>query len=289
MKDNIELFFNKFTKVLPGQIVSNNQNSKEFDIYFDYFSKDALEEMHRYSTNESFYEHYEFNAFTSIEETSAYMDKLINRMSGDINDRVSTYWLIRRKSDNYLIGTACLVDLNFGRKSIEWGYGVDPKLWGKGYILQIQEILKDYAFNVLQLNRIHGVTMVNNFKTIESILATGMLNEGISREHYCKDGKFIDGWRYGMTKKDYAKQIRSKLNNQDISSNQIIELINEILENETIDINSSMENINTWDSLNHMLIMVALKEKLGLDLSPSDIADAISVKEIIKIIQNIQN
>ena len=50
-----------------------------------------------------------------------------------------------------------------------------------------------------------------------------------------------------------------------------------------------MENIDTWDSLNHMLIMVALKEKLGLDLSPSDIADAISVKEILKIIQTTKN
>ena len=58
---------------------------------------------------------------------------------------------------------------------------------------------------------------------------------------------------------------------------------------ENIDINSSVENINSWDSMNHMLIMIALKEKLGLDLSPSDIADAISVKEILKIIQSIKN
>ena len=142
MINNIELFFNKFTKVLPGQIDSNKQNPKEFSIYFDHFSKDALEEMHRYSVDQTFYEHYEFDAFTSIDETSKYMDKLINRMSGDMNERVTTYWLIRRKSDNYLIGTAGLIDLNFARQSIEWGYGVDPKLWGKGYILQIQEFLR---------------------------------------------------------------------------------------------------------------------------------------------------
>ena len=41
--------------------------------------------------------------------------------------------------------------------------------------------------------------------------------------------------------------------------------------------------------MNHMLIMIVLKEKLGLNLSPSDIADAISVKEILKIIQSIEN
>ena len=56
------------------------------------------------------------------------------------------------------------------------------------------------------MNRIHGVTMSNNNKTIESILATGMKHEGIAKDHYCKDGIFIDGWRYGMTKKDYINQ-----------------------------------------------------------------------------------
>lgn len=289
MIKNIEEFFNKFTKVLPGELENNNQSLKEYSIYFDHFSKSAVKEMHRYSIDESFYEHYEFDAFTSIDETSAYMEKLINRMSGGINERVTTYWLIRRKSDNYLIGTAGLIDLHFGRQSIEWGYGVDPKLWGKGYILQIQEVLKDYVFNVLELNRIHGVTMVNNIKTIESILAAGMKHEGISRDHYCKNGEFIDGWRYAITKKDYEEQMHSKIDNRDISPNQVIKLVNEILENESIDINSSMENVKTWDSLNHMLIMVALKEKLGLDLSPSDIADAISVKEILRIIQTTQN
>ncbi len=285
----MEEFFNKFTKVLPGEIINSSQNLKEYSIYFDHFTKDAVMEMHRYSIDETFYEHYEFDAFTSVEETGAYMDKLIDRMSGNINERNTTYWLIRRKSDDYLIGTAGLIDLNFGRQSIEWGYGIDPKLWGKGYILQIQEILKDYVFNVLELNRIHGVTMANNYKTIESIQAAGMMHEGISRDHYCKKGEFVDGWRYAMTKKDYDSQTHSKAYNQDISSDQVIRLINEILENESIDINSSMENIKTWDSLNHMLIMVALKEQLALDLSPADIADAISVKDIMKIIKKIQN
>ena len=289
MIKNKEEFFYKFTKILPGQFDNNNQNLKEFSIYFDHFTKDAVEEMHRYSIDQSFYEHYEFDAFTSIDETRAYMDKLLHRMSGDKDERVTTYWLIRRKADNYLIGTAGLIDLNFARQSIEWGYGVDPKLWGKGYILQIQKILKDYVFNVLELNRIHGVTMANNYKTIESIQAAGMSHEGISRDHYCKNGQFIDGWRYAMIRNDYEKQTFSKLNNQDISPDQIVSLINEVLENEIIDINSSMENTDTWDSLNHMLIMVALKEKLGLDLSPSDIADAVSVKEILKIVQTIKN
>ena len=39
-----------------------------------------------------------------------------------------------------------MINLNYSRKSLEWGYGIDPKLWGKGYILMIQECLKKYVF-----------------------------------------------------------------------------------------------------------------------------------------------
>ena len=280
-------FYNNFSRELPGNAFLNKSKcSKDYDVYFDHFSKDALNEMHRYSTDSRFYDHFEFNPFVDISETAAYMDKLLLRMSGSEGSRITTYWLIRRKSDNYLIGTAGLIDLNFSRQSIEWGYGVDPELWGQGYILQIQEILKDFVFNVLGLNRIHGVTMANNKKTIESILATGMSHEGIAKEHYYQNGAFIDGWRYAITSKDYAKQNQSLILNKNISLENIIAVISSVLEEEDITAESSMENNISWDSLNHMLIMIALKEKLGLDLSPSDIADSISVKEIMNIVNS---
>tara|TARA_B110000003_G_scaffold271220_1_gene305020 strand:- start:3960 stop:4829 length:870 start_codon:yes stop_codon:yes gene_type:complete len=285
MIKDAKIFHELFTKALPGSSKSNNHTlSKKYDIYFDNFSITALNEMHRYSIDKRFYDHFEFHPFTKISETKAYMQKLISRMSGDDSSRVTTYWLVRRKSDDYLIGTAGLIDLNFSRQSIEWGYGVDPQLWGLGYILQIQEVLKDYVFNTLELNRIHGVTMINNKKTIESILATGMKHEGIARDHYCKDGIFIDGWRYGMTKNDYRDQSISFSSSKETNIKDVINIISSILLDEDITEESSMENSHSWDSLNHMLIMIALKEKLGIELSPSDIADATSIRDIMNIL-----
>ena len=106
----------------------------------------------------------------------------------------SNYWFVRDIKNKFLIGTACLVNLNFDRKSIEWGYGIDPKLWGHGYIFKIQEALKFYVFEILKLNRLYGTTFINNKRTINSLLATGMLHEGTLKDMYCKEGKFIDGW-----------------------------------------------------------------------------------------------
>jgi len=247
----------------------------------------SLEEMHAYSVKERFCEYYEFAAFEDIKETESYMGKLFERMKGDEDSRVTTYWFVRRKSDDRLIGSACLVDLNFSRQSIEWGYGIDPDLWGQGYILKIQEVLKHYVFNTLQLNRIHGVTMVNNLRTIESIIATGMIHEGVAKEHFRKDGKYIDGWRYGMTRSLYESQkesIKTVLNFSD-TLDSVIELVASVFPEEEITKASAMCNTLSWDSLGHMQLIIALKEVLGVELSPSDIAEATSIEAIISIIE----
>ena len=273
-------FFTRFTTELPD---SNNSSSS---IYFIPLNMDCLEEMHSYSIKDQFYEYFEFAPFKDIKETKSYIQKLLERMKGDENSRVTTYWFVRRKSDDRLIGSAGLIDLNFGRQSIEWGYGVDPDLWGQGYILKIQEAIKDYAFNFLELNRIHGVTMSTNLRTIESITAAGMAHEGIAKEHYCKDGKFIDGWRYGITRSMYESQqstIGKTLNRSDLISS-IVSLVRSVFPEEEITEKSSMLVTASWDSLGHMAVIIALKEEMNIELSPSHIADATSIEAIASII-----
>ena len=284
---NKKEFFEVFSKSLPGQNVKDRDgNIKNFDIYFEHFSLDGIDEMYKYSKDARFYDHFESGPVKTIDGMKKQMESYLSRMAGDADTKVSHYWFIRKISDKSLVGTACLIDLNYSRRYIEWGYGINPQLWGLGYILQIQEILKDFAFNKLRLNRIHGTTMVTNKKTIESIRATGMQNEGIAREHYCKDGKFIDGWKYAMLKSDYEAQSQIKPFNKIIQAESVIDIVSSILSDVEIDINSGMENVSNWDSLNHMLIMVEIKDKLSIDLSPSDIADAVSIKEIMNIINS---
>ena len=64
------------------------------------------------------------------------------------------------------------------------------------------DILKKYVFETLCFNRLHGITMINNERTISSILSCGMTNEGVLRDYYCKNGEHVDGWTYSMLKKE---------------------------------------------------------------------------------------
>jgi len=242
-----------------------------------------LEEMHQYSKDKRLYEFFEFDPFKEIDDTKAYIEKLLQRMSESSGVKTTMYWFVRRKSDDRMIGTAGLANLNYGRQSVEWGYGVDPELWGNGYILQIQEILKNFTFEILKLNRLNGVTMVTNKRTIQSLLASGMKNEGVLRDFYCKNGVYIDAWQYGMIAKDYfeSKKILFSLA---LSEEDIINVVSSVLTEENITIESNMENTFNWDSLNHMSIIVSLKEKLEIDLNPLEISKAVSIKNIHRIV-----
>ncbi len=271
-------FFEKFLTVTPGLRSGSN------GIYFSSVSMEGLEEMHKYSINEKLYEFFEFDAFKHQSETANYIKKLLLRMSGPDLERTASYWFVRRVTDDTLVGTAGLLNLDYARKSIEWGYGVDPDLWGQGYILKIQEDLKTYAFETLGLNRLHGVTMANNKRTIESVIAAGAKKEGIARDYYCKKGVFIDGWQYSILAKDYFAERGNSRSEITISSKDIITVLTDLLPQESIDVNTAMENCTSWDSLTHMNIMIELKERFSVDLSSSDIAEAISVKSITELL-----
>jgi ribosomal-protein-alanine N-acetyltransferase len=282
-------FFNELLKnSLPGFSIDGKEtNNISKDIYFERLSILGLDEMHRYSKDARLYEYFEFDPFTEMDQTRKYLEKLLSRISFE-GDNSSMYWFIRRKADNYLIGTAGITNINFSRKSAEWGYGIDPELWGYGYILQIQEALKYYVFEILELNRLEGITMVNNEKTISSLLASGMKEEGILRQYYCKNGNFIDGWKYSILKDDYllGKKSSNLSNINKYTKGDIIDVLKEVL-NEEVNCDTTMYNSATWDSISHMNIIVKFHEKYKIELSPIQIANATSVESLFVLFNNL--
>jgi ribosomal-protein-alanine N-acetyltransferase len=283
-------FYRRFDQIVPGAVnLEDVTQASELDIYFERLSMAGLEEMHRYSADDRLYEFFEFDSFDSVEKTKSYLEKLLKRMSCDIQSRKAMYWFVRRKIDGYLVGTAGLVELNYVRKSIEWGYGIDPKLWGRGFILQLQQSLKRYVFETLELNRLYGVTMVENIRTISSLLATGMKHEGTARDFYCKDGVFHDGWQYSMLKRDYFEMLSNKPTvHRHYSIEDVIRVVSSVLTEEVVTVDTSISNSHSWDSFSHMSIMVAISEKMGVRFSPADVTLATSVKAIASLITKVQ-
>lgn len=250
------------------------------DLLFEFLSLDGLAEMHTYSSDERFYEYLEHKPFNHIDETKHYIERNISR----VKSGSALYWFCRRVTDNHLIGTCCFVNIDLDRKSAEWGYGIDPEYWGEGYILQIQEALKTFAFEELALNRIYSVTFAENERVISSLKMAGFEFEGTLRDYYFKNGRHMDGVIFSMLSREYFTSSQSVSNGKSVSIKNIVKIISSVLTSSVVDEGSAMCNLVTWDSLSHISIMLAIKEATGVHLTSQDIALATSVRKIFEIV-----
>lgn len=295
----------QFYKFLAHSIPGGGVNSlvdigMDRKIYFCPFTMAGLEEMHHYSTDPRLYQYFTFPPHESLSDTEQYLKKLLARIGTREMDRQAMYWFIRRVSDHKLLGSFGLTDINYEYRSCEWGYGIDPSEWGKGYILEVQEVAKDYVFNGLQLNRLHGKTRADNSPTLASVFSAGFEQEGTLRDFYCDHlGRYYDAVLYGLLAGEYQQQQNSKkaqrnetsrqtagklLDNQ--SANNIILSVLEVTDVNVADETEglSMAEIPEWDSYHHIQVVAAIQEHTGVRLSPKEIAEATSAKKIVQFV-----
>jgi len=64
---------------------------------------------------------------------------------------------------------------------------------------------------------------------------------------------------------------------------KIINLISEVLET-SVDENSTKDNTDNWDSLNHVKLILELQDTFDIKISTKDIDKLLSAKEIINYI-----
>jgi len=66
---------------------------------------------------------------------------------------------------------------------------------------------------------------------------------------------------------------------------KIINLVSEVLENPVKE-NSTKDNTDNWDSLNHIKIVMELQDKFEIKIPAKDIDKLLSIKKIINYVKN---
>ncbi|MFW9988752.1 MAG: GNAT family N-acetyltransferase [Candidatus Odinarchaeota archaeon] len=119
---------------------------------------------------------------------------------------------IWHKKENKPIGQCGLGRINWvSRWANIFLFIGEPEYWNKNIATEATELLVEYAFNELNLNKLHGGVVVENIGSWSVAEKVGFKFEGIRKHSMYIDGKCLDSKTYCLFKEDWVKT--RKLNN----------------------------------------------------------------------------
>ncbi len=121
-------------------------------------------------------------------------------------------WIIEYQDQP--VGMIAIYDINKGHRSATIGRFLigEEALVGQAPVgFEADLLVSDFAFDQLQLHRIHGPVMADNEAVIQTRLYLGYVQEGIAREHYIYDGEFKDAVMFGLLEDEYRRTCRPRL------------------------------------------------------------------------------
>ena len=138
-----------------------------------------LDDIHEYSTQESFYEHLEFPAFKTLKETHDYLIKTLERHSNEN----AFYWCIVLKETNKAIGIFGVHDIDWRKLHCEISYGISPSYSGKGLFTEVLSAFLKFIFSH-DFYRVCALTSASNMSSIYALKKVGFKSEGVFRNYY---------------------------------------------------------------------------------------------------------
>lgn len=95
--------------------------------------------------------------------------------------------------------------INRNIKSISIGYWLNERFVGKGIMTKACKEFIDYAFNILDFNRVEIQCAITNLKSRAIPERIGFSQEGIIRDGELLRGSYVDCVIYGMLKREWIK------------------------------------------------------------------------------------
>ena len=103
------------------------------------------------------------------------------------------------------IGSISLMDIDRQEQKAEIGIVIGDKMaWGKGYCQEAMGLIIDYAFNTINLNRVHLRVDVDNIGGIKCYERSGFVKEGELREVVFREGKFHNQYILSILRREYS-------------------------------------------------------------------------------------
>ncbi len=113
-------------------------------------------------------------------------------------------FLLTDKGSNKIFGRCGLHNWNKEHSRAEIGYSIDIEQFKrKGLMSEALEVIIAYGFDKLKLNRIEALVGKDNIPSLKLMEKYDFMHEGILRNHYYLNDKYIDSIMFSILRKDY--------------------------------------------------------------------------------------
>lgn len=113
--------------------------------------------------------------------------------------------IVDQESDEH-VGNITLSLINWVHRTCEIGIMIGEKaFWARGYMFEAENLLLDYAFNRLNLQKVTAGAVIKNSGVIITMKKLGFQLEGRLRRQIFVDGEFVDVVRMGLLREEFQK------------------------------------------------------------------------------------
>ena len=85
----------------------------------------------------------------------------------------------------------------------EWGFAIGSPFWGSGVFQQGAELLIEFAFEVMGVNRLEARAAVHNGRGIGALHKVGAVEEGLLRRSLLRNGEYVDQFLFAIVRDDW--------------------------------------------------------------------------------------
>ncbi|MGJ3240180.1 MAG: GNAT family N-acetyltransferase [Anaerolineae bacterium] len=114
------------------------------------------------------------------------------------------WWAIEHQADGKMIGRCELSHVDRDDKHAEISYALNRDYWHKGIMVEAMAQVIAYAFDTMELNRVHARILTDNERSIRLLTQLGFQREGHLRQHTCVKGHPEDLYIYGLLKSEFT-------------------------------------------------------------------------------------
>jgi RimJ/RimL family protein N-acetyltransferase len=133
-------------------------------------------------------------------------EKMAARAQAGYADGTGVNFVLERREDGKVLGNCMLFRFHDESRRAEIGYSLARAHWSKGYMHEALTALIDYAFGVLNLNRLEADIDPRNPSSAKILERLGFVKEGVLRERWVVAGETSDTAYYGLLAGDWRRQ-----------------------------------------------------------------------------------